>query len=394
MEITDPSLGTLSLLPAEIRIRIWKYLTPYLHVGRSIPKKPSSLSRHQNILLISRKIYAEIVAEVPSGYNDDTIRIAVDGDYRTKSWIRMKNSRGVHWVLDDLSDAVYRGFCDLPWHKLKIRVWIGAPQKWDRAEMICLYKKVQALVEILKRTKMFLSLWVAFSHTENASWFDDAKPQSSIETVTNLLPWERVIPAVHWDYQFIFPLFLQLRNVKKARMYSVEILKEKRENRLMSETFTKAETIMMSKTPYELAKSYAVHIESLAVTRSKDAPPELGPPTNLLGLFGAPDPWRRLSIPRRHKLHLEVTQQPQTLQYTNSPKFKNRDLRPQIALNILEFTIDQSPAQLSEVETVPERQLSHHTHLRLTLVHFNSPNIADKEGRLTFPNNNGVSSCQ
>jgi hypothetical protein len=39
----------------------------------------------QEILLTSRKIYAEVAAKVPFGYNDDTIAITVRLEYRNKS---------------------------------------------------------------------------------------------------------------------------------------------------------------------------------------------------------------------------------------------------------------------------------------------------------------------
>ncbi|PSS16558.1 hypothetical protein M430DRAFT_42570 [Amorphotheca resinae ATCC 22711] len=249
MEITDPSLGMFSLLPAEIRTEIWKHFSPQLHVGRSLPRKPNHLSRDQEILLTSRKIYAEVAAEVPSGYNDNTIIISVSPEYRYKSWIKAKNTKGVQWDLEDLLDAISRGFCDLPWHNLNVQIWIWAPHRKDSAQILCLYKKVRALVEILKGAKGCLSLWVVFGHTKNTSWFDNAQPQCSIKIEADLLallPWTRA----KWDYEFIFPLFLQIRNVKMARMYSTEMFEGKQENRMMGETFMKAQRIMRKTTPY------------------------------------------------------------------------------------------------------------------------------------------------
>ena len=182
MEITDLSLGMFSLLPAEVQIMIWEHFTPRLHVGRSLPREPNYLSRDQDILLTSRKIYAEVAAEVPSGYNDDTIAISIRPEYRHKSWIKAKNTEGVQWDLEDVSDAITRGFCDLPWHNLNVQILIWAPCRKDRAQIICLYKKVRALVEIPKGAKGFQSLWVVFSHTKNTSRFDDV--QASIQSKT------------------------------------------------------------------------------------------------------------------------------------------------------------------------------------------------------------------
>jgi len=92
MEITDLSLGMFSLLPAEIRIMIWKHFSPQLHVGRSLPRKPNHLSRDQEILLTSRKIYAGVAAEVFSGYNGNTIKISISPEYQYKLWIKVKNT--------------------------------------------------------------------------------------------------------------------------------------------------------------------------------------------------------------------------------------------------------------------------------------------------------------
>jgi hypothetical protein len=211
MEITDPSLGMFSLLPAEVRTMIWKHFSPKLHVGRSLPRKPYRLSRNQKILLTSRKIYAEVAAEVPSGYNDNTIVISVRPEYQYKSWIRAKNTKGVQWHLEDQSDAISRGFGDLPWHNLDVQIWIWAPNKKYKAEILCLYKKVRALVEILREAKGFLSLCVVLGLTENTSWFDGDQPQRSFEDTA--------------DYDFILPLFLQIQNVKITRMYSTETMR-------------------------------------------------------------------------------------------------------------------------------------------------------------------------
>jgi len=240
-----------SLLPAEIRIKIWKHFSPPLHVGRSLPRKPNHFSQDQEILLTSRKIYAEVAAEVPSGYNDNTIEISVRPEYQYKSWIKAKTTKGVQWDLEDLPDAISRGFCDLPWHNLNVKVWIWAPHRKDSGQIICFYKKVRSLVEIFKGAKGFLSLWVVFVHTKKTSWFDDIQPQCSIESKAGSLPWEgQILRGAKWDYEFIFPLFLQVRNMKMARMYSTELFEGKRENLLMGKTFMKAEKIMRKKIPY------------------------------------------------------------------------------------------------------------------------------------------------
>ena len=237
-----------SFLPAEVRIQIWRHISPQLHVGRSLPRKPKKLSRDQEILLTCRRIYAEVATEEPSGYNDDKILTCVRPDYRYKSCIAAKNTKEVLW---DLEDAISRGFCGLPWHDLKVRIWIWAPDRKDSGQILCLHKKVRALVEILKTVKGFLSLWMIFDHREDTSGFDDAdQPQCSIKNKTDLLQMEGEISGANWDYELIFSLFLQQRNVKMAEIYCTEMAEGKRENRMMSQNFLKAERIMRQTTPY------------------------------------------------------------------------------------------------------------------------------------------------
>ena len=161
----------------------------------------------------------------------------------------------MQWDLEDLPDAISRGFYDLPWHNLNVKIWLWAPHREDSAQIICLYKKVRALVEILKGAKECLSLRVVFRHAKNTSWFDGAQPQCSIENKADLLldflPRGGEIRGAKWDYEFIFLLFLQIRNVKMARMYSREMFEGKRENLMMGETFMKVQRIMRKTIPYE-----------------------------------------------------------------------------------------------------------------------------------------------
>ncbi|RDW69659.1 hypothetical protein BP6252_08679 [Coleophoma cylindrospora] len=84
----------------------------------------------------------------------------------------------------------------------------------------------------------------------NTSWFDDAQPQCPIENKADVLPWGGEISRAKCDYEFIFPLFLQIRNVKKATMRSTEMSKGKRENLMMGETFMTVQRVMRRTTPY------------------------------------------------------------------------------------------------------------------------------------------------
>jgi hypothetical protein len=90
---------------------------------------------------------------------------------------------------------------------------------------------------------------MVFRHTENRSWFNDAEPQCSIKT--KLSPWEGDLTGAHWDYEYILPLFLQIRNVKMVRMYSTEMFEESRENMMMRETFLRAQRIVRKTILYE-----------------------------------------------------------------------------------------------------------------------------------------------
>lgn len=198
----------------------WKLIAPQLHLRRSLPRKPTQHSPYQDLLLSSKKIFKEVSAEVPSGYNGHTIQICVEPEYRYKSWIKVRCTKGaekgVEWDLKDLPDALSKGFVRIPWHRLNVRIVIWAPKKKDSGQMICLYKKVRALVELLKRAKGFWSLRVLFGHTKT-SWYG-VLPQCSLTNKAHLLSWDGQLPGAQWDYNFILRLILCLRKARKARI--------------------------------------------------------------------------------------------------------------------------------------------------------------------------------
>ncbi|KAL3424173.1 hypothetical protein PVAG01_03454 [Phlyctema vagabunda] len=251
MEVTDASLGLFSLLPVEIRIMIWKQLSPTLHVSRSLPRKPEYFSQFQGILFTSHRIQAEVAAQVPSGYNGKMMEISVSPKYDNRSWIKAKNHEGVQWDFKDVPDAISRSFRDLPWHELTVRIWFWAPSNKDRAQILCLYKKVHALVEMLREAEGFRSLKLIFAQTENTSWFDDCQPLYSIQSNEKR------------DYEYILPLFYQLRNVKMARAYSMEMLQGKQKNLKMHKLLAIAEAVMEMKTPYGLPKEQVTKNDKL-----------------------------------------------------------------------------------------------------------------------------------
>ncbi|CAG8961754.1 hypothetical protein HYFRA_00006297 [Hymenoscyphus fraxineus] len=245
MEIIDPGLGMFSLLPLEVRRMIWKHLTPNLHVGQSLPRKPNRFKPEQQILLTSRKIYAELASEVPSGYNGHIILFIVSAQYKYKYWIQAVNYKGgrtgIRWFLKDLKDATSRGFDKLPWKRLHVQIHILAPKKEDAGQVLCLNKKIVDLVQMLKQAKSFRSFSIVFECTRDASWFDNGRPQCSIDLggYNN---------DYHYDYEYILPLFLQLRNAKMVDIRSNETSKIKRWKKLgMSDAFIHTRKVIMKK---------------------------------------------------------------------------------------------------------------------------------------------------
>jgi hypothetical protein len=129
-------------------------------------------------------MYAEVAAKVPTANTDDTIHIFIDPQYRYKTWLQVLNRSGVQWNLEDTEDAIYRGFCHLPLHEMNVRITVMAPDRDDSGQIICLYKKVRALVSLLKGRagrKGILSLGVFFKHTQTGGWFDESEPRRSIK---------------------------------------------------------------------------------------------------------------------------------------------------------------------------------------------------------------------
>jgi hypothetical protein len=135
----DPSLGNLSWLPLEMRLQIWDRLSLYpIQCGATDPASPASRQTRLAFLQTSHRIHDEVSKHL---YKDVVLRFQVFPEYQYRSWLTVESNAGTRWHLQDLDDAVSRGFGKLPYEKLKgIRVEIDAPCRRTQAKYLPLEK--------------------------------------------------------------------------------------------------------------------------------------------------------------------------------------------------------------------------------------------------------------
>jgi len=74
----------------------------------------------------------------------------------------------------------------LPWQNLEgVRIKISAPDPTDKGQIICLYKKVRGLVDLIEHVNGIQSLEIYFEDTDEAKWFKQREPQKSITHIYN-----------------------------------------------------------------------------------------------------------------------------------------------------------------------------------------------------------------
>ena len=137
----DPSLGSFTALPRELRDQIWESL---------------SVQRRFAIFQTSRQIYTEATHAF---YNIQTLHFRISPEYQYKSWLTLESNFDAEWpprlrVLESLDHALQQRLHQLPFEKLKkIKINIAAPDTADPGQLICLYKKCVDLAALLENAK-------------------------------------------------------------------------------------------------------------------------------------------------------------------------------------------------------------------------------------------------
>lgn len=90
-------------------------------------------------------------------------------------WIKAKNTNGVQWDLEDLPDAISKGFCDLPWRNLNSNRIKKRYRKWsmeyDAPETGGEFMKLYGYFSLLlRRHPKFTSSNIYYSNAMDNPW--------------------------------------------------------------------------------------------------------------------------------------------------------------------------------------------------------------------------------
>ena len=217
----ESSLGLLASLPVELRDQIWDYLS--LKPGRfGIESTQPKLA----FLQASRQVYREAS---PIVYGDVILQFHIDPKYQYKSWLNVKSNFGAQWLLQNLDNAMQRGFDKLPYEKLgNIQINIEAPNRRDPGQLICLYKKCLDLAVLLECAKHGLpNLELSLLDSTSAKWSLEGKPQKSvaIDRKKRYPPTDDIVDRTNEetyiiadDPHIVLIAFYRLRNARSAKV--------------------------------------------------------------------------------------------------------------------------------------------------------------------------------
>ncbi|KAL8760300.1 MAG: hypothetical protein Q9199_000082 [Rusavskia elegans] len=208
----NPSLGTFTLLPRELRDQIWECL---------------SVQRRFANFQTSRQIYTEATQAF---YNVQILQFHISPEYQYKSWLTLETNFDAKWpprllVLQSLSRALQQGFDKLPFEKLKkIQINVGAPDTADPGQIICLHKKCVDLAVLLEHAKHGLpdiEINLLDSASANADWWD-YRPKTSMLYQLDLDLNNSETRNDIQDDQIVLYAFFHLRNARSAKISGPE----------------------------------------------------------------------------------------------------------------------------------------------------------------------------
>ncbi|KAL8907230.1 MAG: hypothetical protein Q9207_001531 [Kuettlingeria erythrocarpa] len=192
----------LASLPVEIRSLVWEFFSMKpsfaFVLGDFCPDKD------ERMFLLE--------------YDKMILQFHISPTYQHKSWCsvessiiggnsRLKRKGGAEWPLQDLDDAMRRGFHKLHYQKMKrVQIDVGAPDHNDPGQVFCLYKKCLDLATMLEHAENdLLNLEINLLDSEQARWTWNRQLQSSI------------IQHPIEVYELVLSAFSRLRNVKSAK---------------------------------------------------------------------------------------------------------------------------------------------------------------------------------
>jgi hypothetical protein len=196
------SIGLLAQLPREVRDLTWEHFVP-----------TRGQTTDLSILRTCRQLYEELS---PLVYQNEVLRFHVSPTYRYQSWLSIFTNRGAELHLRDLQDATSRSFSSLPYAKLKgIGVELEVPDSTDPGQMICLWKKVVSLVDLLSQADGLPDLDIHLIDQNGLEWFTDGIAQQSIPCDPN----HEYYDEYDEDFEAILRPFCRLRNARSANVH-------------------------------------------------------------------------------------------------------------------------------------------------------------------------------
>lgn len=224
----DSSFGTLSRLPPEIRLQIWDHFSLHPFQREATDQTPARPTQPRLAFLqTSQRIHDEASTHL---YKNATLRFQISPQHQHRSWLTVRSSasNGASWQLEDLNDAISRGFMELPYEKLKgVYVEIDAPCRRDPGQIFCLWQKCLELAGMLEQSHNSLpDLEVYLNDSALAAWCDDGEPQKSLvvdrptfRDPTLIDWWCEVTDIDSEDYVIVLKAFQKLCSAQTARIY-------------------------------------------------------------------------------------------------------------------------------------------------------------------------------
>ncbi|KAL4807612.1 hypothetical protein BDV18DRAFT_158829 [Aspergillus unguis] len=143
-------MATLFSLPAELRLQIWEEV---------LSSGSTSIMRTNRAIYtdISGLLHDKMVLHLLPGFHDPWMKV---------SCLRLRLS----WRLNTEGDCFWKGLWDLPYGKVKLAVYLYAPDPEDMAGLVLLWQKVRCLVGILQQTAGEKTIELVFKSHNGNDW--------------------------------------------------------------------------------------------------------------------------------------------------------------------------------------------------------------------------------
>lgn len=144
-----PFLGTFSVFPTEIRLLVWQCL--FDAIQNALPNHTEDKANPLSILCASQYLYNEVSSQL---YRNAIQGIALDPKYNEEEWMKVRLESSAIKI-----DLVFRNktetehyFQTFPHRRTKTIVYIAPPAQDDPGQVVLMWQKTTALVDLLVTT--------------------------------------------------------------------------------------------------------------------------------------------------------------------------------------------------------------------------------------------------